>query len=166
MERRHLSAGLQCLRGADPRPESIGFIREGVRCQPETTADVSQIRSKDAIGESSAHGVACATAVRKKQGLASHGQWSGWRVSGFSLVCQPALEIGLLLNDDGKAHERMRSAAILGADSTKQAGFRGVQDEPCYPSGNHVHLASEGRNPEGMDDIGTLELELYGLPEG
>ena len=59
----------------------------------------------------------------------------------------------------------MRGAAIFRAGAAIGAGLGRQQRQPVHAAGDHVHLAAERGNPEGMDDVGALQQELDALAD-
>ena len=53
-----------------------------------------------------------------------------------------------------EAHQGVRSAAELGALAGIDARGVGLQAQDVAPTGDHVLLAAQARDPEAMDHVG------------
>ena len=80
-------------------------------------------------------------------------------------ILEPFLKLRRGHRQDGERHQGVGDAAVLGALPAERAGPVGLQREAVRPSRDHVHLAAERRDPEGMDDVGAVEHELDPLAD-
>ncbi len=76
------------------------------------------------------------------------------------LVGEPLVELVLREGDGPLAHVGVRQAAELGALADVGAGLVGVEREVRRHVGDGVLLAVERRDPEGVDDVVGVDLQL------
>ena len=134
--------------------------------EAQAAAHVGQVRAYHAVGRRAAHRVARPAAVGQEQLLAMRGERLYGRLCRLLLVRQPGGEVVFFQNDHIKAHEGVRGPAVLSAGATEDASPGRLQRQAIPAPWNHVDLAAKGRNPEGVDDVGALQVKLHGLTDG
>src|SRR5688572_13083286 len=97
-----------------------------------------------------------ATAIGQEQLCTVCGEGQRWWPGRGILLGQPVSKAGWLHNHYGEAHQRVRRAAELSADATKNASARRLQHQAGTTPWNHVDLAAKRRNPEGVKDVGAV----------
>src|SRR5918996_313001 len=119
-----------------------------------------EIWSNHSRGSSPANCVTSTTAVGAKQFLSAHSVWLTSWLRGCCLCGEPAIEVGALLDHDVESHQRVRTSAVLCASAAKDSRSGGIEHESIDPARDHVHFAPERRNPEGVNDVRTVQSKL------
>jgi hypothetical protein len=160
-----VDAWLERLRLPDPALEVTRLVAEQPGADGEAPTHVGQVGTDDPVSLGAAHSVASPTTGVEEHVAASDRERAGRAVRRGALARQPSVERRLLLDHHGEAHERVRRSAVLGACAAKHAGPRRLEREARRPPRDHVHLSSEGRDPERVDDVAALEPELDRLAD-
>src|SRR5262245_53643622 len=84
----------------------------------------------------------------------------------LGLVLQPGVELVGREGDDPLAHVAVGQAAELGALAHVGAGLVGVEPQRVLAPGDGVLLAVEGRDPERVDDVVGMDLQVDVLARG
>lgn len=85
---------------------------------------------------------------------------------GFLLIFDPGGEVLGAESDDPEAHNGVGFAAVFGALAPEITGLVGLEPKVVAAIGHHVDLAAELGNPEGVDDIGSAEVDAHGTAGG
>ncbi|EEF23974.1 conserved hypothetical protein, partial [Ricinus communis] len=123
-----------------------------------------QVRARQAVGVRSPNGVAGAAAGAVEHRLAGG---MGWRSdSRRGLAGSPGLIVRWRVGDDDQGHQRVRTAAELGALGAVFARLVGLYAQDIAAAGDHVELAVQPRDPQAMDDVGRLQFQRHGPTGG
>ncbi len=85
--------------------------------------------------------------------------------SGLRLLLggDPFCKVFRLLSDDLEEHIGVLHAAEFGATAPEDAGFGGIHPQVVDAVGNEICLAAEFGNPEAVNDVVGLQLEICGV---